>query len=72
MIKMYLNKTHSKIRVGKQLSDNFLVHNSLKQSDVLKPLFFNLAIEYTIRKVQENQLELKIKGDISAVGLLMS
>jgi hypothetical protein len=50
LIKMYLNKTHSKVRVRKHFSDNFPIQNSLKQGDVLKTLLFNVAIEHAIRR----------------------
>jgi hypothetical protein len=51
-IKMYLNETYSKVRIGKHLSANFPIQNGLKQGDALSPLLFNFALEYAIRKVQ--------------------
>jgi hypothetical protein len=49
LIKMCLNETYSKERVGKLLSDKFPIQNGLKQGDALSPLLFNFALEYTIR-----------------------
>jgi hypothetical protein len=44
LIKMCLNETYSRVRVGKFLSDKFPVQNGLKQ-DVLSPLLFNFALD---------------------------
>jgi len=52
---MCLIESYSRIRVGKHLSDMFLIINGLKQGDAVSPLLFNFASEYTIRKVQVDQ-----------------
>jgi sorting nexin-29 len=46
LIKMCLNETYSKVRVGKLLSDKFPIQNGAKQKDDLSPLLFNFSLEF--------------------------
>ena len=56
-----MSETHSRVQVGKNLSDMLPTSIGLKQ-DALLPLLFNTASEYAIRRIQVNQDGLKLNS----------
>ncbi|PSN39718.1 hypothetical protein C0J52_20676 [Blattella germanica] len=55
LIGMCLYCTKSRVRLGKQVSDNFEIHNGLKQGDALSPLLFNLVFEHAIKSLEDKE-----------------
>jgi len=62
LIKVYLNESCNRVRVGKHVSDVFPIRRGLKQGDALSPLLFTCSLEYVIKRVQVNQYGLKLNG----------
>jgi len=62
LIKMCLNETYIRVRVGKRLSDMFPIKNSLKQGDALSSLLFNFVLKCAIKRFQASQYGLKLNG----------
>jgi hypothetical protein len=59
---MCLKENSTTVCVGKHLSDMFPLTGCLKIGDALSPLLFNFALVYAFRRVQINQVRLKLYG----------
>jgi hypothetical protein len=59
---MCFNENYNIIHIGKYLCDIFSIQNDVKQENALLSFVFNFAVDYIIRKVQDNEQVLKYNG----------
>ena len=45
LVRVCMSDTFSRVRIGKDLSDEFCIRNGLKQGDSLSPVLFNITLE---------------------------
>jgi hypothetical protein len=62
LIKMCLNKTCNKVRIVKYFISHVTYSKLSETRRCLTPLPFNFAIEYFLRKVQNNQVGIEMNG----------
>jgi hypothetical protein len=56
---MFVSTIKCKVHIGTHFLI-FLIHNGLKQGETLSQLLFNSALQHAVRRIQENQVELKL------------
>jgi hypothetical protein len=62
LLKICLCETYKTVRIIRLLSELFSIKTVLIKGVVLSPLFSNFALECAIRRVQINQMDLKLNG----------
>jgi hypothetical protein len=69
LIKMCLNETNSRVRIGKNLSDKFSIENDLKQGDSLITIAFQLCFRICHQEGPREPGGTDTEWDTSAFGL---
>ena len=55
LVKMCMNETYSRVRVGKHLSDIFFIKKGLKNGEAFSPLLLIFGLGYATGKVEASQ-----------------